>query len=198
MRSPASCRCREGAPDIHNVISLNKLSAGGLRTHHGRVDDRALGAAEGAASRNPGGRKVNQHEHRGSCHCGNLRWTLRSDLSLAQLPVRTCGCRFCRKHGLLTTSDPQGEMDFILTDDTAVLRYRFDTNTADFLMCGRCGVYVGAQMEEAGRYYAIANLRTLDGEGELGMVQPMDYSREGVSERLTRRASRWTPVRTPA
>ena len=42
-----------------------------------------------------------------------------------------------------------------------------------------------------------ANLRTLEGEGELGMVHPMDYSREGVSERLTRRASRWTPLRTP-
>jgi hypothetical protein len=26
-------------------------------------------------------------------------------------------------------------------------------------MCGRCGVYVGGQMEEAGRYHAIANLR---------------------------------------
>lgn len=26
-------------------------------------------------------------------------------------------------------------------------------------MCGRCGVHVGAQMEEAGRHYAIANLR---------------------------------------
>jgi hypothetical protein len=140
---------------------------------------------------------MNQHEHRGSCHCGNLRWTLRSALSLAQLPVRTCGCRFCRKHGLLTTSDPQGEMEFIVTNPTAVLRYRFDTRTADFLSCGRSGVYVGAQMEEAGRYYAIANLRTLEGESELSMVQPMDYSRESVGERLTRRASRWTPVRTP-
>jgi hypothetical protein len=35
----------------------------------------------------------------------------------------------------------------------------FDTETRDFLMCGRCGVHVGGQMEEAGRYYAIANLR---------------------------------------
>ena len=26
-------------------------------------------------------------------------------------------------------------------------------------MCGRCGVHVGAQMEEAERYYAIPNLR---------------------------------------
>jgi hypothetical protein len=52
-------------------------------------------------------------------------------------------------------------------------------------------------MEEAGRYYAIANLRTLEGEGELGMLQPMDYSHESVRERRTRRASRWTPMRTP-
>ena len=59
-------------------------------------------------------------------------------------------------------------MEFIVTNPTAVLRYRFDTGTADFLICGRCGVYVGAQTEEAGRYYAIANLRTLEGEGELG------------------------------
>jgi hypothetical protein len=139
---------------------------------------------------------VNQYEHRGSCHCGNLRWTLHSALSLAQLPVRTCGCSFCRKHGLLTTSDPRGEMEFGLTNPAAVLRYRFETGTADFVICGRCGVYVGAQMEEAGRCYAIANLRTLDGEGELGKVQPMDYSRESVAERVSRRASRWTPVRT--
>jgi len=64
-------------------------------------------------------------------------------------------------------------------------------------MCGRCGVYVGAQMEQAGRYYAIANLRTLENGGELGAVQPMDYSRESVDERRMRRVSRWTPVRTP-
>ncbi|HLW69570.1 MAG TPA: hypothetical protein VKS22_03005 [Candidatus Binataceae bacterium] len=137
-------------------------------------------------------------EHRGGCYCGNLRWTLRSQLAVAQLPVRTCGCGFCRKHGLLTTSDPQGEMDFSVSDRTMLLRYRFDTATADFLMCGRCGVYVGAQMEEAGRHYAIANLRTLESDGELGVVQPMDYSSENAVTRRARRASRWTPVRTPA
>ena len=139
---------------------------------------------------------MNQHEHRGSCHCGSLRWTLRSRLSLSELPVRTCGCGFCRKHGLLTTSDPEGEIDFIRTNNTEILRYRFGTATADFLMCGRCGVYVGAQMEEAGRYYGIANLRTLEGEGEPGAVQPMDFSRESVDERRARRAGRWSPVRS--
>jgi len=138
------------------------------------------------------------YEHHGTCHCGNLSWTLRSALSLTKLPVRTCGCGFCRKHGLLTTSDPQGEMEFTLNEPQSVIRYRFGTRTADFLMCGHCGVYVGAQMEQAGRYYAIANLRTLRGEGELGTVEPMDYSSETVGERLSRRANRWTPVHSPA
>jgi hypothetical protein len=64
--------------------------------------------------------------------------------------------------------------------------------TPDFLMCGRCGVYVGAHMEQAGRYYAIANSRTLESEGELGTVQPMDCSCEGVDERRMSRVSRWT------
>lgn len=89
-------------------------------------------------------------------------------------------------------------MDFVSNDHTAILRYRFDTATADFLICARCGVYVNAQIEEADRYYAIANLRTLEGEGELGTIQPMNYSRESVSERRARRASQWTPVRTTA
>src|SRR5215469_6785630 len=74
-----------------------------------------------------GERKMDRHEHRGGCHCGNLRWTLRSALSLIDLPVRTCGCDFCRKHGLLTTSDPLGELYFMLTDRQVVLRYRFGT-----------------------------------------------------------------------
>ena len=140
---------------------------------------------------------MDRHEHRGGCHCGNLRWTLRSALSLIDLPVRTCGCDFCRKHGLLTTSDPRGELDFMLRDRQVVLCYRFGTETADFLMCGRCGVYVGAQMKQAGRYYAITNLRTLENGGEVGPMQPMDYSGESVEERRMRRVSHWTPVSTP-
>jgi hypothetical protein len=142
---------------------------------------------------NLGGPKLDHYEQRGSGHCGNLRWTLRSQQAVTQLPVRTCGCWFCRKHGLLTTSDPQGEMDFIVSDRAALLRYRFDTASADFLMCGRCEVYVGARTEEAGRLYGIANLRTLESGDERGAISLMDFSRENERERRARRASRWTP-----
>jgi hypothetical protein len=139
------------------------------------------------------------YEHDGGCHCGNVRWMLRSRLCAPELPARACQCDFCRKHGALTTSDPAGEIRFTVRDPAAVVRYRFGTRTADFLICGRCGVYVGAQMDGGGKRYAIGNLRTLDGYDD-STYQPelWDYAGENPSARRARRASRWTPVGDPA
>jgi len=139
------------------------------------------------------------NEHKGGCHCGNLRWTLRTRLNAPDLPARACECGFCRKHGAVTTSDPQGEMSFGVGDPTMMIRHRFATKTAEFLICRRCGVYVGAQMKEEQRAYAVANLRTLDTYGDFAFKpEPMDYSAEDSTARRLRRSNRWTPVETPA
>jgi len=90
-------------------------------------------------------------------------------------------------------------MNFAVLDGGAVIRYRFATKSAEFLICARCGIYVGAQMKEGDRFYAIANLRTSEGNDEFARrAAPMDYSGENSSARRTRRASRWTPVSSPA
>ena len=90
-------------------------------------------------------------------------------------------------------------MNFVVQDGNTIIRYRFATKTAEFLICAQCGIYVGAQMEEEGRYYAVANLRAFDANGEFAQrAQPMDYSGENSRARRTRRASRWTPVASPA
>jgi hypothetical protein len=33
-------------------------------------------------------------DHHGSCHCGNLQWTLRSRFAASELPGRACQCEF--------------------------------------------------------------------------------------------------------
>lgn len=137
-------------------------------------------------------------EHHGGCHCGNVSWALRSQFALVELPARACVCGFCRKHDALSTSDPQGEIKFAVQDRSAIIRYRFATKTAEFLICRRCGVYVGAQMQKEGRYYAIANLRTLEGHISAYKPEPMNYSGETSDARGARRARRWTPVGAPA
>jgi len=135
------------------------------------------------------------HEHRGGCHCGGLTWTLRSALAPEALPARACQCAFCRKHGALTTSDPDGELRFARVDPAQVLRYRFATRSAEFLVCRRCGVYCGALMEQDGRWYGIANLNTIEDRERLApAARPFDYDGETEPARRARRGARWTPA----
>ena len=131
--------------------------------------------------------------HAGGCHCGALRYALATALPPGQLPLRACQCAFCRKHGALSTSDPAGSVRFELKAEP--IRYRFGLKTADFLVCARCGVYVGATFEDGGKAWAVLNANTLDDAAAL--TQPpaaMSYDGEDEASRMARRKARWTPV----
>ena len=133
--------------------------------------------------------------HRGGCHCGNLRYVLETTLAAEALPLRACQCTFCRLHGARSTSDPAGRIRFELRDPALLTRYRFGLRTADFLVCARCGVYVGALMQDGGAQYAIVNANTLDAVAKLTQdARPMDYDGEDEAQRLARRRQRWSPA----
>ena len=91
------------------------------------------------------------HEHHGQCHCGNLAVTFRSAAAPEDTPVRACQCSFCRKHNTRAVADPNGEAQITVRDESALQRYRFGLGTAEFLVCGRCGVYIAAVMTEGRR-----------------------------------------------
>jgi len=136
--------------------------------------------------------------HPGGCHCGNLRYALETQLALTQLPLRTCQCSFCRHHGARSTSDPAGRIRFEVQDAAQLTRYRFGLRTADFLICARCGIYVGALMQADGAQWAIVNANTLDEAAQLTQQpQPMDYDGEDELARRSRRRARWSPAQGP-
>lgn len=131
----------------------------------------------------------------GSCHCGNLRFVFESPVAPGQLPVRACACRFCRGHGARTVSDPRGQVRLAAADEGDLSRYRFGLETADFLVCRRCGVYVSALMTAGGRMYATVNINSAEPAAPaLGEPTEVSYAHESASQRRTRRAARWTPV----
>jgi hypothetical protein len=111
------------------------------------------------------------------------------------LPVRACGCRFCRQHGVVATADPDGHITFAAADPGRVNRYRFGFETADFLICRDCGVYLGALMPDGERAYAIVNVNACD-EPQRFLQNPvaMDYGAEDEAGRLARRRAKWTPA----
>ena len=99
-------------------------------------------------------------EHRGGCHCGNLHLSLHLSQAPAETRLRACSYSFCRAHNTRTTSDPDGWVHIYAADWSVVERYRFGTGTAEFLICKRCGVYIGAIGETASGTRAVTNIST--------------------------------------
>ena len=131
----------------------------------------------------------------GQCHCGNLELTFETNLTLEQLPVRACACSFCRKHGALSTSDPNGKVKITVHDPNLLIRYRFGLKTADFLICKRCGIYLAAVMTVGDRVYATVNINTFDFlESFKQKPLTVSYDGESEAERRARREKNWTPV----
>ncbi len=149
------------------------------------LDARALAA--GAAAALGGGLSV---RFAGGCPCGAIRILFETAGPLAP---RACQCRFCRKHNARTVTDPDGSA--VLDLGGGVIRYRFGTGTTDFLICARCGVYVGASAELDGRLYATLNLNAFDDPRPDLEAAPVSYDGEDAAAKGDRRRARWTPAR---
>lgn len=76
-----------------------------------------------------------------------------------------------------------------------MIRYRFGLNTADFLVCGRCGIYMAAVIAVDGFCYASININTLDCVESLTQrTRSVSYEGESEAERIGRRKKNWTPA----
>jgi hypothetical protein len=132
----------------------------------------------------------------GGCHCGNLELVFETAQPPTEMVVRACGCSFCRRHGGRTVSDPGGQVEILVHQPAELSRYRFGLGTAEFLVCRRCGVYIGAVTTEADAVRAIVNVNALATPKVFAEpALPVSYDRESESERRARRRARWTPAR---
>ena len=128
--------------------------------------------------------------HTGSCHCGANRIAFESDWPLAP---RACQCGFCRRHAARTVSDPDGAATLSLGAEA--VRYRFASKAADYVLCGRCGVYLGAVAEFEGGTFATLNLNAFDDPRPDLVAEPVSYEGESAAAKAARRRARWTPAR---
>jgi len=129
----------------------------------------------------------------GSCHCGAIGFTFGSRSNPESWRIRACQCSFCRRHGARTTADPEGHVSFHIGDETKLHRYRFGLQTADFLVCRVCGVYLAAVIASPRGRFATLNVNTIDGVST-GHAKPTSYDGETSEQRQRRRTRQWTPV----
>lgn len=139
------------------------------------------------------------HISSGGCHCGNLKTRFASPTAPGDSPVRACQCSFCRKHGVRAVADAKGQAEIRVRDPKNLIRYQFGHRAADFLVCGICGVYVAAVMDDdsgdSQGTFATMIVNTFDNHADFtNSAEPVDYAGEDLTGRRQRRRDKWTPA----
>lgn len=90
----------------------------------------------------------------GSCHCGNIAFTLTE----APTQAIECNCSICRRRGAILSAVDPGS--FALTTSRAdITTYTFGGEVIRHQVCGTCGCAPFAEGEMGGRPLVMVNLR---------------------------------------
>jgi hypothetical protein len=128
----------------------------------------------------------------GTCHCGNITFSLTWEPDPVEIPARACTCSFCVKHGGVWTSHPGGRLRVVIADPARVSRYEFGTRTAQFHICARCGVVPVVTSEIDDQLFAIVSVHAFDGvEPSLIRRASVNLDGEATESRLARRKRNW-------
>ena len=124
-------------------------------------------------------------DHRGGCHSGNIRLAVRLTKPAHETYLRACGCGFCRAHATRTVADLDGSAEIAADDWSQVEFYRFGSATADYILCRRCGIYIGAVCDTEAGTRAVINVNSLDDRVAFTAVpDSTDYNGETTEMRL--------------
>lgn len=129
---------------------------------------------------------------KGRCHCGNITFELCCSGEGNQISGRACACSFCRKHGGVWTSDPQGRLVVAAKFPDRVSRYTFGSGTAEFCFCASCGVVPLVTSRIQGRLYAVVSVNAFEGL-DPARIQTVtgQFDNESLEQRLARRQRNW-------
>lgn len=127
----------------------------------------------------------------GSCHCGNVEFTLFTQQSADALVPRRCSCSMCRRHGASYVSDPDARLALRYRDRSLLSLYRFGHGTAQWVICARCGVLTAVLSEIEGRLRAVVRVQSMVDHAFPAPEVATDFESESITERLGRRARTW-------
>jgi hypothetical protein len=95
---------------------------------------------------------------RGSCHCGTVKFEVRT----AVVPAARCNCSLCRRKGaLMTPPFAAGELK-ILSGEESLTLYQFNTRVAKHYFCKHCGIYPFHQTRKDAQLWRV-NIGCLEG-----------------------------------
>lgn len=96
----------------------------------------------------------------GSCHCGDVRYEVTTDLSR----VISCNCSMCGRAGTLLSFVPASQFKLLQGQDS-LTDYRFNKHAISHVFCKRCGIksFAMGKMPKTGDEMRAINVRCLEG-----------------------------------
>lgn len=97
--------------------------------------------------------------HRGSCHCGKVRFEVEGDIDSAL----SCNCSICQRKGALLWFVPRDRLRVEAGED-ALATYTFNRHVIRHRFCPACGIHpFGEGVDPQGNAIAAINIRCLEG-----------------------------------
>ena len=130
-----------------------------------------------------------------SCHCGNLKADLETRLRAGELTLRSCQCSFCTRHRSRNVVDKDGRVRIRVSDADLLSRYQWNLRSAEFLVCKRCGNYLGCAMRVGEGWVASLNTNLFAEVAQFTQAAlEVNYDSETLEQRRRRREASWTPA----
>lgn len=98
-------------------------------------------------------------KHRGSCHCGRIRYEFEGEIDKAT----ACNCSICSRKGALMWFVPRDRFN-LLTPDADAADYTFNRHVIHHRFCPTCGLHpYGEGKDPKGQDMVAVNLRCVEG-----------------------------------
>jgi hypothetical protein len=96
--------------------------------------------------------------YQGSCHCGNVEFTVEGELKEAM----ACNCSMCQRKGSMLWFVPYSHFS-LRTPEEAMTTYHFNRHAIDHKFCKSCGIHAFAVgSDPQGNKMAAINIRSLE------------------------------------
>lgn len=96
--------------------------------------------------------------HTGSCHCGAVKFEVRTAL----MPAVRCNCSLCKRRGALMSPIFDAADLRIVEGEGNLALYQFNTRAARHFFCKTCGIYPFHQTRKDAKLWRV-NIGCLDG-----------------------------------
>ena len=110
-------------------------------------------------------------QHKGSCHCGSIKFEVEGDLTQAM----ECNCSHCSRKGYLLWFVPRDKFQ-LSTPGERLPTYTFNKHAIKHRFCKTCGILsFGEGVDPKGNRMAAINIRALD-DVEIERVPVQHYN----------------------